>query len=260
LTLVLAVTIATPAFASPDFASLRKVADTSAAKEAPGFRLVRVHLTASHPETALEIHDSEFHYFGPVEPLDARIPGVTTRVGDMPMLRVLVRPAALGQSPKVEGQRYKIPLDKAAWTMAPVPANILSPEDVVRRLKRQIPGDPHRSPRAGLAGDRSRRDLFDLKLVRVGDDRAAASRTSFTWAGLSTAFGFRAQQAEFFARTGPLGKWTWWTVIEHQRADPASDPRRAGTPRRVLEYIYVDATTGNAESHCHGADQRPIRC
>lgn len=259
--LVLAATLPAPAMgASSEFPALRKAADAFAARETPGFKLLWVHLTAANPGGALHIVDSEFHYFGPVDALDHRIPGVTTRLGDMRMLRVIARPMAGAQPPKLEGHPYRMPLDKAAWTMTAVPENIVPPEEAVRRLPRPIPGDPYRSPRAGLAGDRARNDLFDLRLVRIGDERAAASRTQFDWAGLSTLFGFRRQQAEFFARTGPLGRWTWWTVIEQRLDDPASSPRRAGTPRRVFEYLYIDAMTANAASHCHGADQRPVRC
>jgi hypothetical protein len=102
--------------------------------------------------------------------------------------------------------------------------------------------------------------LFELKLVQIGDARAAGAREQFQWAGLSAAFGFRINQAEFFAQTGPLGQWMWWTMVEQDRPDPASSSRRAGTPRRVLEYIYIDAITGEAQSYCHGADSKPIPC
>jgi hypothetical protein len=160
----------------------------------------------------------------------------------------------------MEGFPYKLPLDDAAWPMTPVPGNIVSPEEAIRRLKRDIPGDPYRSPRSGLPGDRTRRDLFDLKLVQSGDPRSASSRTDFKWAGLSGAFGFRRQQAEFFTKTGPLGRLDVVDGRPARTRRPASDPRRAGTPSRVFEYIYIDATTGKAESPCHRADQRPIPC
>jgi hypothetical protein len=217
-------------------------------------------VTASGTGASLQIHDSEFHYFGPVDTLSHRVPGVTTRIGDMRMFRVLVRPVEGRPQPIVESSPYKLSLDEGAWAMTAVPARIVSPEEAVRRLKRAIPGDPYRSPRHRLPGDRTRHDLFDLNLVRIGEPGAANARADFRWAGLAAAFGFRGAQAEFFARTGPLGRWVWWTVVEQERADPAADPRRAGTARRVLEYIYIDATTGTTDSHCHGADQRPVRC
>jgi len=70
LVLLISCVIATPArCAMHDFASLRKAADDVAAKEKPGFQFLRVELTASHSRGSLRIHDSEFHYYGPIEPL-----------------------------------------------------------------------------------------------------------------------------------------------------------------------------------------------
>jgi hypothetical protein len=74
-----------------DFASLREAADAVARKERAGFKLLKVDLTASHQDAQLQIHGSEFYYFGAIEKLSGTIPGVTTRVGDMALLRVRVR-------------------------------------------------------------------------------------------------------------------------------------------------------------------------
>jgi hypothetical protein len=244
--------------AAADFASLRKAADDFATREKPGFKLLRVELTASNPRKSLQIHDGEFHYFGPIEKLSYKIPGVTTRIGDMQVLRLIVRPLEGAQLPKIQSNPYKLAIDEGAWQMTPVPGKIVSPEDAIRRLNRDIPGDLYRRPRPGVPHDGNRQDLFELKLVQIG--AAGSSRSEFKWTGLSGAFGFRQNQAEFFVKTGPLGKWIWWTMVEQKRRGPASDPRRAGTPRKVLEYIYIDAVTGKAESHCHGADSKPIPC
>jgi hypothetical protein len=253
--------IGTAALSAPaDFPSLRKAADDFAAKAKPGFNLLKVELTASNARKSLQINDGDFHYFGPIDKMTYRVPGVTTRIGDMQMLRVLVRPLEGAHYPKVVGDPYQLPIDEGVWQMTPVPRNILSAEDAIRRLNRDIPGDPYRRPRVGAPHDPNRRDLFELKLVQIGDARTASSRDQFKWVGMSAAFGFRANQAEFFAKTGPLGKWIWWTRVEQDRPDPAADRRRAGTPRRVSEYIYIDAVTGKAESHCHGADWKPIAC
>lgn len=118
LALVVSLAVATSVWsAPPDFESLRKAADQSAAGERSGFKLLMAHVTASHAEGTLQIHDSEFHYFGPVEKLAYEIPGVTTRVGELPMLRVLVRPVNGDARPTIETFPYKLPLDKAAWPM-----------------------------------------------------------------------------------------------------------------------------------------------
>ena len=251
-----AVTVADPPAAAADFAALRAAADALAAREKPGFRLLMARVTASTTGGTTQVHSGEFHYFGPVDKLAYRVPGVTTRIGDMPMFRVRAKSSDTRPLTRSAGFSYALPLDEGAWTMTPVPETIVGPVEALRRLNRRITGDPYRTPR----DDRPGRDLFDVALVQIGDARSARSRADFRWAGLSAAFGFRRQQAEFFARTGPLGRWIWWTVIEQDRPDPASDPRRAGTPRRVLEYIYIDAITGKSESHCHGANQQPVPC
>jgi hypothetical protein len=261
LVLLISCVIAAPALcAMHDFASLRKAADNVDAQEKPGFQLLRVELTVSNPRGSLQIHDTEFHYYGPIEQLTYRIPGITTRIGDMPMLRLVLRPVEGMPDLKIVAEPYKIAIDEGAWQMAPVPKSIVSPEEAVRQLGRDIPGDPYRRPRAGVPMDRNRRDLFELKLVQIGDAHAASAREQFQWAGLSAAFGFRIHQAGFFAQTSPLGQWMWWTMVEQDRPDSASSPWRAGTPRRVLEYIYIDAITGEAKSHCHGANSKPIPC
>jgi hypothetical protein len=246
--------------AAGDFASLRKAADDFAKKSAPGFELLKVELTASHQRRQFQIHDSEFHYFGSIKKLDYKIPGVTTRVGDLELLRVRVRPLEGMPMPKIDSEPYTISIDESAWQMMPVPGKIVSPEEAIRQLNREIPGDPYRRPKPATPAFRNRVDLFDLRLVKIGDARSANSRQEFKWAGLALFFGFASPRDQFFARTGPLGKWIWWTRVELDRPDTASNPRRAGTPRKVLEYIYIDALTGKAESHCHGADSKSIGC
>lgn len=252
--------LATPALSAPgDFASLRKAADDFAKKAAPGFQLLKVELIGSH-QRQFQIHYGEFHYFGAIKKLDYKIPGVTTRVGDLELFRVRVRPLEGMHLPKIESEPYQIHIDEDAWEMMAVPTRIVSPEEAIQKLNRKIPGDPYRGPKPGIPAYRDHPDLFELKLVKIGDARSASSRERFKWAGLSSFFGFARPRDDFFARTGPLGKWIWWTRVEQDRPDPASNPRRAGTPRKVLEYIYIDALTGKAESHCHGADSKPIGC
>jgi hypothetical protein len=259
--LCLVCAVAGQALSAPgDFASLREAADAFARKERAGFKLLKVDLTASHQDAQLQIHGSEFYYFGAIEKLAGKLPGVTTRVGDMELLRVRVRLLEGMHLPKIESEPSKISIDEDAWEMMAVPTHIVSPEEAIWRLHRTMPGDPYRGPKPGLPAYRDRPDLFDLKLVKIGDARSASARERFRWAGLSSFFGFARPRDEFFARTGPLGKWIWWTRVEQDRPDPASNPKGVGKPRRVMEYIYIDALTGTAESHCHGADSQPIGC
>jgi hypothetical protein len=208
--LCLVCTVAGHARSAPgDFASLREAADAFARQERAGFQLLKVDLTASHQDAHLQIHGSEFYYFGAIEKLAGTIPGVTTRVGDMELLRVRVRFLAGMPLPKIESEPSKISIDEDAWEMMAVPTGIVSPEEAIRRLNRTMPGDPYRSPKPGLPVYRERPDLFDLKLVKIGDARSASARERFRWAGLSSFFGFARPRDEFFARTGPLGKWIW---------------------------------------------------
>jgi hypothetical protein len=254
-------TVVGQALSAPgDFASLRTAADDVARKASAGFKLLKVDLTASHQDVHLQIYGSEFYYFGAIAKLAGRIPGVTTRVGDLELLRVRVRRLEGIPLPHIESEPSKIAIDEEAWEMTAVPTRIISPEEVIQRLNRTIPGDPYRGPKPGLPAYRERPDLFELKLVKIGDARAASARERFRWAGLSAFFGFARPRDEFFVRTGPVGKWIWWTRVEQDRPDPASNPQGVGKPRRVMEYIYIDALTGQAESHCHGADAKPIGC
>jgi hypothetical protein len=74
--------------------------------------------------------------------------------------------------------------------------------------------------------------------------------------------GLRGFENEFFVKTAPRGprSWVWWTVTEQERADPASNPRAAGTPTRVRQYVYVDALTGAVTKRCTGSTPSPISC
>jgi hypothetical protein len=229
---------------SQDFASLRKAADAYALKDKPGSKLWRIDVTASYENGSLEILEEVFYYF-----YEQQV--------DLGAMRVHVLPLEGMHLPKVEGRDWqRQSVEK--WQTTPVPANVLSPEEALRRLNRKIPRDPYRSPMGLLQGNRYR-GLFDLKLVQVGAAIADSSRTQVQWNVLASAMGVRGDMG-FFARTAPHNRWVWWTIVEQDRPDPASNPKGVGKPLRVMEYIYIDAITGKAESHCHGARSSPIPC
>ncbi len=133
--------------------------------------------------------------------------------------------------------------------MVPVPGNILSPDDALRRLNRPLRGDP------------DNRGLLNVKLVLVGKALSDSSRDQYQWNTLETAMGggLPGDDVTFLARTAPPGKWIWWTVVKQDRLDPGCVPGAIGSCQRVQEYIYIDAVTGKATSYCH-SPSRPIPC
>jgi hypothetical protein len=245
--LLLVLAVATPALAASwDFASLRRAADGFAEKSQPGSKIWRIDVTASYESGALEIHEEVFYYF-------------YEQPQGLNVMKVHVLPQEATDLPKVERRNWAGLLSVEQWLMTPMPENVLPPEEALRRLKRSLPGDPHRS-QTGLLQARDYRGLFDLKLVHAGAALADSSRNQFQWNTLATSLGMKSGlMAQFFARTAPHGKWVWWTVVEQDRPYPGSDPKRAGTARRMLEYIYIDAITGKATSHCTGPSG-PVPC
>lgn len=206
-----------------DYASLRKAADSFAARSKPGSKLWRVDLSGSYSGGSLQIQEGEFHYF--LSTKDAT-----------DLLRVHVSSLEGMHLPQVEQRPWFQP---EVWQMVPVPANALSPDDALRRLKRQLRGDPQRR-------------LIQLNLIQAGAALADGPGNRFQWGLLADAMGVRRPDMDFFAKTAPLGKWIWWTVETQDRPYPGSDPRGPGTPQRVREFIYIDALTGSATSHCKG--------
>jgi hypothetical protein len=231
--------VATPALSAPqDFPSLRNAADTLARESRLGAKLSRINVTASYESGVLAIHEVVFYYmYEQPQGFDG--------------MAVHVLPLEGMHLPKVERRAWQ-PRYVETWQMMPVPTNLLAPEEALRRLNRALPADPYRSP-TGLLQPGRYRGLFDLRLLQAADALAEGSRNHFQWNALATAMGMKSGHvAHFFSRTAPQGRWVWWTAVEQDRPYPGADPRRAGTPRRVQEYIYIDAITGAVTSHCTG--------
>jgi hypothetical protein len=231
--------VATPALAAPqDFVSLRKAADTLAQASQPGAKLSRINVTASYESGALAIHETVFYY-------------IYEQPQGFNGMAVHVLPLEGMQLPKVE-QRAWQPKYVEKWQMTPVPGNLLAPEEALRRLNRTLPADPYRSP-TGLLKPGRYHGLFDFRLIQADVSLGDSSRNHFQWTVLAEAMGMKSGHVtHFFSRTAPPGRWVWWTVVEQGRPYPGADPRQAGTPRRVQEYIYIDAVTGAVTSHCTG--------
>jgi hypothetical protein len=236
--LFLVVAIVPPAQSAPrDFASIRKAADAFAAQSKPGSKLWRIDLTGSYDGASFQIQEGEFHYF-----LLAK--------GDVDLFSAKVKSLEGMHLPQIDRGKYGMDFRVEEWQTTPVPGNVRSPDDVLRRLNRPIRGEPGRG-------------LIYLKLVQAGSALANSPRRLGQWNLLADALGVRRADVLFFARTAPHGQWIWWTVVEQDRP-PGSVPR-LGTRRRVQEYIYqeyiyVDAVTGKATSHRRGPGPNRIPC
>jgi hypothetical protein len=212
------VAIVPPAQSAPrDYASLRKAADAFAAQSKPGSKLWRVDLTGSYRSGSLQIQQGEFHYF------------LWTKAG-LDMLRLQVKSLEGMYLPQVESRTDTIQ-EVQKWQMTPVPGNILSPDDALRRLNRPLPDDPYGA-------------VLRLNLVQT-----SAALADYSWASVRT-LGTSMDVDIFFFKTSPLGKWIWWTVVKQDRP----------LLGRVHEYIYIDAVTGKATSACQGPRTGLIPC
>jgi hypothetical protein len=210
-----------------DFGALRAKADALAAKQSSSFKLHQVETDLEFPGGAQRIKEAEFHYFQPV-PRDGR--------WTWEELRVIVRtPRKLigGESRgSIMGSRSVF--EDAVPT--PAPSNMMTPEKAVALLNR----GPMSSPRPeGPDRDRSRWTL-SVQLIQTG---------AKYWAGrplrvpaVQTGEKGTYLEEPFFVKTAPRGKWVWWTVAQH--AVPGS------RYKYIYEYIYMDAVTGRASSHC----------
>ena len=248
--------IVPPAQSAPrDYASLRKAADAFAATSKPGSKLWRIDLTGSYDGGSLQIQEGEFHYFLLGKPSTFSPTGLDLLSAQVKSLEGMHLPQIDRGSDSILGMGG---VEK--WQLAPVPGNILSPDDALRRLNRPLRGDPYHGRISAEARRAGHRGLLDLKLVQVGAAVADSSRNGTQWQSLADALGVRRGDVDFFARTAPVGKWIWWTVVEQDRPYPGSNPRGPGTPRRVRESIYIDAVSGKATSHCQGPSPSPIPC
>ena len=91
-------------------------------------------------------------------------------------------------------------------------------------------GDP------GGVRHRSEDWRLHVQLIKVGAGYSAGlPPLSPTWRLGDGSFG----RDPFFNETAPKGKWVWWTMTQHP-----------GAGGEQLEYIYVDAVTGEATSSC----------
>ncbi len=196
-----------------DFTSLRKRADAMAARQHSSFKLHQVEIEFEFPSSPPRIDHVDFHYFRPApssrwEELEV---GVNT---PHQFLNGRWSPG------RISGGRNMSDDPRPN----PAPANIIAPEEALRRLNRgaMSPG-----------GDKLAVQLF---LIGAKYWRGTVARAPSYF--INTGHSGRYYEEPFFVKTAPSGKWVWWTVTQY---------RVAG---KRYEYIYMDAITGKATSHC----------
>ena len=197
-----------------DFISLRKKADAMAARQHSSFELFQVEIQFEFPSSTPRIDHVHFHYFRPV-------PG--SRPWEEMKVAVLTpHKGVYGKwSPgRIQGWRETHDDPRPG----PAPANIIAPEEALRRLNRGAtnPGG----------------DKLAVQLFQIGAKYWRGNVDQYPTYAISTGHSGRYYEEPFFVKTAPSGKWVWWTVAQH---------RVAGTR---YEYIYMDAITGKATSHC----------
>lgn len=218
-----------------DFISLRKKADELAGKQQPNFKLHQVEVEFA--SSTLRINQVNFHYFHPTPGGGATSKWerlqVNLNTGGKVTTGKTVRssyPGTIGANRQALGD----PPPTAA------PANVVNPEDAMRRLNRGPLTSPFSSP--SHLKDPSQWKL-NVQLIRVGAQYMAGTVTLSPPGPGRIRWIERAIQPSihdpFFKQTAPTGKWVWWTVAQH-----------TDVPGERYEYIYMDASTGKATSHC----------
>lgn len=214
----------------PDFASVRQAAEAMAATQEGPFSLHQVEVELR--STTLEIERAAFHYFrkatSGTSPGQAGWEELTVHVSTG-----LTKPGA--RSPTswggtIGGGRRTGLRDPAPTA---VPATMLAPEEVIRRLGRG-PLAPPMLTEPDVRHPKPERWAFLVQLIQVG---------AAYWAGRPglhpNMLGWTSRPAEaLFAATAPQGQWVWWTLVQHLVVG------------HQYEFLYMDAVTGTATSHC----------
>jgi hypothetical protein len=211
-----------------DFATLRAKADAMAASQSAAFKLHQVEVELA--SSTLRIEEAVFHYSRPAPPRGGPASGWEEIAVHVWTPRTIVASRSYTTPGKIMGVHSEFSDPRPT----PAPASVLAPDEAARRLNREPLPSPTGSGRVA-------RDVKSWKLrvqlIHVGATyEAGMPQLAPTWREGSGSFGGRDP---FFNETAPKGKWVWFTITQH--------PNVAG---EQLEYIYVDALTGQATNHC----------
>ena len=219
-----------------DFFSLRKKSDELSARQHSDFKLHQAEV--EFDSNTLRINQVNFHYFHPTP-----VGGADFEMGEVAGKHQYWE----AKSPQEGLSRSSYPGTIAASRQAfgeplptAAPANILNPEEAVRRLNRAPLTSPFSAP--SHLKDPSRWKL-NVQLIRVGRQYMAGTVTLSPAGAGRLLWIQRAIQPSihdpFFRQTAPAGKWVWWTIAQH-----------TDVPGERYEYIYMDVSMGKATSHC----------
>jgi hypothetical protein len=218
-----------------DFFSLRKKADELAARQHSDFRLHQAEV--EFDSGTLRINQVNFHYFHPTPAGGATSKWERLQVNVNTGGKVTTGRTVRSSYPGTIGASRQAFGDPPPTT---APANILNPEEAVRRLKRPPLTSPFSA--SSYLNDPSRWKL-NVQLIRVGAQYMAGTVTLSPAGPGRLLWVERAIQPSihdpFFRQTAPAGRWVWWTIA--QRTDVSGEK---------YEYVYMDVSTGKATSHC----------
>jgi hypothetical protein len=202
------------------------MADAMAAKQSSKFKMHEIGIELHFPAAGIRIKEAAFHYFQPLHG-EGRHTWEELRVS-------IETPRSPELKGSITGSRWKA--EDAVPTAAP--ANIIAPEKAIALLNRA----PMNTPKEQEPDKDKSRWTVTLQLIQIGAKYwGAGNPRHFPTASVHTGEKGTYRDEPFFAKTAPRSKWVWWTVVQHV------------TPVRykyVYEYIYMDAVTGKATSHC----------
>jgi hypothetical protein len=210
-----------------DFATLRQKADAMAASQSPAFKLHQVEVELA--SSTLRIEEAVFHYSRGAPPRG----GPASGWEEIAVHVWTPRTIGAGRTYTRPGKIMGVHSEFSDPRPTPAPAGVLAPDEAIRRLNREPLPAPSSS---GISRDVKSWRLH-VQLINVGAAYSAGlPGLAPTWREGEGSFGGRDA---FFNDTAPKGTWVWFTITQH--------PNVGG---EQLEYVYIDAVTGRATSHC----------
>jgi hypothetical protein len=236
-----------------EFASLRKKADGIAASQHQNFKLYQTEV--EFEANSLRISQVDFRYF-------RLMPGG----GSSQAWEQLLMHVSTGgriRTGRTLGHTYPGTISGSRQTFSDprpataAPGNVLTPDEAIRRLNRSPLMSPEYVTLKGGGPDprRYRREVKDVndpsvfklkvQLIQVGakyysiGNVTLSPTTADAWPKWVRQTNQPSIYDVFFKKTAPEGKWIWWTVTLYPNL-----------PGERYEYIYMDALTGKATSHC----------
>jgi hypothetical protein len=208
-----------------DFNTLRAKADAVAAALKLNFKTHEIGGVLEFPAGGIRIAEMAFLYFRPL-PRGER----WTRQE----LKVSIHTPRKDLSGSIAG--FTKQLEDAVPEAAP--SNLIAPEKAIALLNR----GPLESPTPQAPRKDPSEWKLTVQLLKVGAKYWAAAPDHHPFQSVYTGFRGIYREEPFFVSTAPRGKWIWWTIARHMLGNSRY--------KYVYEFIYMDAATGKATSHC----------